>query len=189
MKHILAIGGEPATGKTSIVRGIISRLGGKEAFEAFQFGLVRGMYQRSENLMILGLYDETVFAGTDRLSMAVIGDALLLIENMKIRSDFKDTTLLFEGDRLFNKKFLDACILNCDTSIVFLNADEDIKIQRHKQRGDTQKEKWLLGRKTKVKNLILAFPQAVIYDNENEVQKLRIIHRLLGLIARKEFQS
>lgn len=189
MRHIIALAGEPATGKTTIVQGIIERLGGVKEFEKFKFGTLTGLYNLAENLFILGVYDGSTFAGTDRLSMAVIKDAVLYLENTKDRVDFKNSTLLFEGDRLCNQRFFDACKATCDTSIIFLIADEEVKILRHKKRGDTQSDKWLKGRETKIRNLMQKYPDSVIYENNEEVHSYRTTQKILGIILRKEFQS
>lgn len=187
MKQIVAVGGEPATGKTSMMRGVISRLGGDSAFKFFQYGLLRGMWNKKEKVLILGIYDEKTFAGTDRLSMAVINDAeKFMRENFK---DFEDASMLFEGDRLFNKRFLDVCKEFAPTAIMVLECSEEIKAARHIKRNDTQSESWLRSRKTKLENLLLLFPEAQRFSNNNEIELAKNFFSVISLALRKELNG
>jgi len=74
-----------------------------------------------------------------------------------------DTTfkyVLFEGDRLFNAKFLEHVYKNYKLKVFLLETPEEIKKIRHSERSDTQSEQWLNGRVTKIKN-ILAYNNAM----------------------------
>ena len=62
--------------------------------------------------------------------------------------------ILFEGDRLFNTSFLEHCVENYDTNIVYLSTDKEVRIERYKERGSNQNETWLQGRETKIANIL-----------------------------------
>ena len=63
----VAIGGEPATGKTTLVKEILK----DQQMQDYKFGLLRGHLLESLNLLVLGIYNNDTFCGTDKLSMAV----------------------------------------------------------------------------------------------------------------------
>ena len=92
--RILALGGKPATGKTTLLRDVINTY---KPYIKFNFGLVRGMYFSKHSLYIIGIYDKSVFSGTDKLSMAVQPDFI------RFCSKITDGKILFEGDRLLTK--------------------------------------------------------------------------------------
>ena len=97
--RIIAIGGEPATGKTTLMRRIIKHYG---KFNTFKSGLVQGMYNKEKQLYIIGVYDSSLFSGTDKLSMAVQPHFIRMIHKQ-----LQDATIVFEGDRLFNQSLFD----------------------------------------------------------------------------------
>ena len=64
----VAIGGVPATGKTTLVKMIYDKMPKIN----FEYGLVKGHYDKENNIALLGLYNQdNTFLGTDRLSMGV----------------------------------------------------------------------------------------------------------------------
>ena len=68
-RKIIAVGGSPGTGKTTLFRKFME---GKVFQPVEPAKLVSAMYNTERDLYILGKYEEgEVFAGTDRLSMAV----------------------------------------------------------------------------------------------------------------------
>ncbi len=139
----VAVGGVPATGKTTLMRKIIRLLKPKHELA---FGLVRGML--INDIAILGVYkDNEIFAGTDKLSMAVQNHFDKYVAK-------KHKHLMFEGDRLFTKNNLLNLIHTHDTRIIILQADDKTLHQRHIDRNDNQNEKFLKSRKTKIENII-----------------------------------
>ena len=69
MRKIVAVGGQPGTGKTTLFRKYMESKSWKTVEPA---KLVSAMYNEELDLYILGKYQEgETFAGTDRLSMAV----------------------------------------------------------------------------------------------------------------------
>jgi|TARA_R110001592_G_scaffold28662_1_gene104865 deoxyadenosine/deoxycytidine kinase len=139
----LAIGGVPATGKTTLMKMIINQIKPKQSFK---FGLLRGYIK--DNTAILGIYKKgEVFAGTDKLSMAVQKD-------FDIYVDRKAFNISFEGDRLFTGNNLKNLTTKYNTRIIILDADEETLKQRHINRGDNQSETFLRSRNTKIKNIL-----------------------------------
>jgi len=167
MRKIIAIGGEPGTGKTTLVRKFMSQLTW-EAVEPVK--LVNAMYCKEKDLYVLGKYEEgETFAGTDRLSMAV---------QPAVKEFVLSTTsnILFEGDRVFNQSFLEFLAEQPDTEldIVFLTAEPDTLKARYADRGSDQSETFLKGRKTKYENLLTNFtlmPYTLKFSNETESEQ------------------
>lgn len=151
---IIAIGGEPATGKTTLVRSLLAAYPGERT--EFRDGLVRGYKFTPKDrpwLLVLGVYDgRDHFEGTDRLSMSVQPSVLKFLHGCD-----RDLTVLFEGDRLFNKSFLTSCVDlvgKDDVLVLSLFADNPTKKARHASRGDAQGEVFLKGRRTKTRNIM-----------------------------------
>lgn len=169
MRKILILGGEPATGKTTLMREFIANL--QEQGQPVNYGKLKALWFKQRQVFVLGIYDDQLFAGTDRLSMTVITDALKFLTHLNERPDMKNAAVVLEGDRLFNRTFIAACKAVAPTEIMVLKVSEEEKHRRHIQRGDSQTASWLKSRKTKVDNLIAAFSDIVISNNENEAQK------------------
>lgn len=141
----VSIGGEPATGKTTLMRELMKKL---EKPQNFRFGLCQGHFTEVNNLAVMGIYDgQGTFEGTDRLSMAVNGDFQAYVQMRK-------RNIMFEGDRLFNGKNLHFIDSHYDQRIIVLQQSNETLHQRHIDRGDTQTEKFLKGRKTKIANIL-----------------------------------
>ena len=87
----VAIGGVPATGKTTLMKKILTKF----TYQNFKFGLLRGHFIKEKNLVIMGIYNNDIFCGTDKLSMAVNKDFIKYVKLNK-------RNILFEGDRLFS---------------------------------------------------------------------------------------
>ena len=145
----LAIGGEPATGKTTLMKTIYSEFDNPQTL---RFGLLCGHYEQKNNLALMGIYagwtgESQKFEGTDRLSMAVNKDFLQYME-------MKKRNILFEGDRLFSLNNLRSINHLYHLRVIVLEQDEDTLRKRHVTRQDTQSEKFLKGRKTKIQNIL-----------------------------------
>jgi len=138
----LVIGGQPATGKTTLVRALLGQL---EPSAAFKFGLLRGFHYKE--CSVLGVYREgDAFAGTDRLSMSVQRHYEQFIARCRY-------PILFEGDRLFTKKNLISLCSLYDAKVIILEADEQTLTTRHNLRNDTQGVSFLKSRATKIRNI------------------------------------
>jgi broad-specificity NMP kinase len=149
-RKIIAVGGVPGTGKTTLFRKYMED---KQWVETAPAKLVTAMYNSEKDLYILGKYDEgETFAGTDRLSMAVQPPLQEWIAS-------HNCNILFEGDRVFNQSFLEFCmgLPNTELQVVYLKAPKDLLEQRYKDRGSDQSEQFLRGRETKYSNILSNF--------------------------------
>ena len=147
VKNIIAVGGEPATGKTTLMWRIIDSVTDWQKIEPKK--TLSAIRSESLNLTILGKYDRSEqFAGTDRLSMSVQPAAAEFIKEAT-------GSILFEGDRLFNRKFIDAIIAcECSFSLIYIEASLEELHKRHVSRKDTQTETFLKSRRTKYSNIV-----------------------------------
>ena len=146
---VVAIGGEPGCGKTTLMRRVIEYINPEPKYNEVK--LVP--YMQKDNIYILGKYEDgEVFSGTDRMSMAVQPEAIKFIDSLPEYS-----ILLYEGDRLFTASFLEYCVYQHDTKIIYLKTDKSVRQERYKERGSEQNETWLAGRETKVSNIMTNF--------------------------------
>jgi dephospho-CoA kinase len=175
---VVAIGGEPGAGKSTLMKEIIKHYAVEPKYDAFK--LVP--YLQKQNIYILGKYEEgEVFSGTDRMSMAVQPEAVKFLESLS-----NDSTVLFEGDRLFTASFLEHCLDKYDLNIIYLSTTKQIREERYKERGSNQNETWLQGRETKISNIMsnmtLMFNTHKLINNNFEEQKhiLDVIYEMVG---------
>jgi len=153
-----------------------------KSFKKLKYEIVK-----KEKAIYLGTYEGTKFDGTDRLSMAVQPDAVRFIKKAEKR--YKDYTIFFEGDRLFNAKFL-TLISKYNNAILILSVDEKIKKQRHKSRDDTQSEVFLKGRKTKILNIANLFPFIILVNhNRKDLNKNASFVKKLMKMDEKKFRK
>lgn len=164
---IIAIGGEPGSGKTTLMKEILAAKEWKKCYEDYK--LVP--YLQYQNCYILGKYDEgETFSGTDRMSMAVQPEAVKFLASLP-----PSAIVVYEGDRLFNISFLEHCVDHYDCEIIYLETDKTIREERYKQRGSEQNKTWLQGRQTKISNILgnmaLMFNTKKFKNNNKEDQK------------------
>jgi broad-specificity NMP kinase len=170
-RKIVAVGGSPGTGKTTLFRKYMED---KQWIGVEPAKLVSTMYNTERDLYILGKYEEgETFAGTDRLSMAVQPPLQEWIAS-------HNCNILFEGDRVFNQSFLEFCmgLPNTKLEVVFLKAPKDILEQRYKDRGSDQSEQFLRGRETKYSNLMSNFelmPYITEFVNTNLEEQGKVL--------------
>jgi broad-specificity NMP kinase len=177
MKYIIAVGGSPGTGKTTLFREFMKD---KVWQKVEPMKLLPALYCESIDTYILGKYDEgETFAGTDRLSMAVQPVAQKFIKETK-------SNVLFEGDRIFNQSFLEFATFcpNHDLQIIYLKTSKEILEQRYKDRGSDQSEVFLKGRETKYNN-ILSNMELMSYVTEFENSTLEQQAKVLQFISSK----
>ncbi len=180
---IIVIGGEPATGKSRLMR----KIKGKREFKSNKYKKLLD-YEKKGDLIIFGRYEGEKFDGTDRLAMSVQPVAVDFVK--KTLKKNPDTTIIFEGDRLFNKKFIQFISKTCPFCVIILTVSQSVKDERHKDREDTQTETFLKSRKTKVANVNKAF-KTLIWTNENLDDLKENRKRIKGLIKadNKQFKK
>jgi uridine kinase len=143
---VIAIGGEPGAGKSTLMWKVINRLNPEPKFKEYK--LVP--YHQKDNIYILGKYEEgETFSGTDRMSMSVQPEAIKFLDTLP-----KDSIVLYEGDRLFTSSFLEHCHDKHELQIIYLQTTKEQRILRYAQRGSNQNETWLAGRESKVNNIL-----------------------------------
>jgi len=185
-RRIIAIGGVPGTGKTKLVRSLIEQEKGWESCSPAK--LLVAEYNKKLDLYILGKYEEgEVFSGTDRLSMAVQPNAQDWIAS-------SDANVLFEGDRLFNKSFLDflLTIPGTELFIAYLRTSESELKNRYKQRGSDQSLTFIKGRETKCNNIkqdmhFRKFTHELAHETPEDTKK--IIDVMMSFLIRGEIPA
>lgn len=164
MKKVIAIGGRPGTGKSTLMKEFMAQFDDWERMKPFP--LVDIEFSQEGNISIIGKYDEgEIFSGTDRLSMAVQPNALEFVRLSE------NTNIIFEGDRLFNGSFIRDLIdlKDVELKVILLNAPEDVLKARYGERGTDQTEKFLQSRATKYSNLLMSFDlMDVIEERRNK---------------------
>jgi len=131
-------------GKTTIVKQFFQNFSG---WRNFKFKKLYGHYNEELNLVILGKYiSGEIFSGTDKLSMAVQPDFEEFIDK-----DKPPFNIMFEGDRLFNVKTLKKAQEKMKLQVYIV--ESDFTKQRHLERNDSQSEKFIKGRMTKLSNI------------------------------------
>jgi hypothetical protein len=181
MVRVIAMGGEPATGKTTLMFKLISTA--DDWVTSKPEKLLDAMYSKKLNLYILGKYvdDGNVFQGTDRLSMAVQPDATAFFSNLAYESnaDGHSVNVIFEGDRLFNGKMLDRLseLFPNDFKILILTVKDSTLDQRHIDRKDDQDDKFKNSRKTKISNImgsltLMDYIETMVNENLDDQAKI-----------------
>jgi uridine kinase len=149
---VIALGGEPASGKTTLLKSIRKNF---PNLVEFKNGLVRGQYCPNSLVYFVGVFDDSMFEGTDKLSLSVQPSFVDFVKNTP------NAKIVFEGDRLFN-----ASVFEQLKSVIFiLDIDKDVHTQRHSQRGHEQNETFLKGRKTKIANIKSTFTHKILNNN------------------------
>lgn len=182
--RVIAIGGVPGTGKTTLMRSLLKKLGPSVNFK---LGLVQGHFSTKAghpSIYVMGLYtDDRTFSGTDRLGMAVQPQAIKFATEVCSKS-----ILIFEGDRLFNRSFLQAMMtLTPDVHVIVLTAAMDLLHQRYAIRESAQSDTFLKGRHTKVGSIstwLGSYPRLQIHSHETPEDTERLTERLLSLCQR-----
>jgi adenylate kinase len=175
-RKLIAVGGQPGTGKTTLFRKFME---GKDWIDVAPVKLVNASYNIDRDLYILGKYEEgQIFAGTDRLSMAVQPPLQEWIAS-------HNCNILFEGDRIFNQSFLEFAMGLPDTElqVVYLKTTKEVLEQRYKDRGSDQSEQFLRGRETKYSNLLSNFelmPYITEFSNTNLEEQGKVLAFLEG---------
>lgn len=178
MRKIIAVAGQPGTGKTTLFREFMKN---HEWEKVEPKKMLPALYCKELDLYVLGKYEDgELFAGTDRLSMAVQPIAQEFVQECT-------ANILFEGDRLTNSKFYDF-LLQQDAKVEFLVltvSDETMK-QRYKDRGSDQSETFLKGRETKIGNILNNFEYmdvTTVFKNETHEDQRVILDRIREVLS------
>lgn len=179
---VVAIGGEPGAGKSTLMKIFIESFKMEPVFDKVK--LVPYHKSPEKQYYVLGKYEEgEVFSGTDRMSMAVQPEAVKFLASLP-----KDAVVLFEGDRLFTASFLEHCVENYETNIIYLSTDKSVREERYKERGSNQNETWLQGRETKIANILsnmtLMFNTEKFSNNDKE-ERVQTVDRILEIMGEK----
>ena len=154
-QRIIAIGGEPASGKSTLMKRILKEY---LPLKTFSYGLIKGLHSKDPNVYFIGIYDNSVFCGTDKLSMAVQPDFIKLVNNIK------EATFVFEGDRLFNQSLFD----QKECEIFVLEVSEATLHERHENRQDNQTDKFKRAKRTKIQNIKKNNKVTILQNNTPE---------------------
>ena len=147
---IVLIGGAPCSGKSTIMKNLIGKLGSVEYIEPIPLFKC----QKHEDILVVGTYPQNeTFGGTDRLSYGTINKFRDFIE----QEYPKHRHIIVEGDRFFRAKDIEWVIENYVARVFILTVNPEEEKRRHLERQDTQTEKWLQGRRTQIKNLLTNF--------------------------------
>ena len=181
MTKIIAIGGEPGAGKTSLMHCILDHYNLVPKYKDVK--LVP--YLQNDLLYVLGKYEDgEIFGGTDKMSMAVQPEAMKFLASLP-----QNAIVLFEGDRLFTASFLEDCMSKYDTTIIYLKTDKCIREERFKERGSEQNKTWLQGRETKISNILTNFNlmfSIETFDNNNSINRDKIIESIVNIVDNYE---
>lgn len=181
MKNAVLLAGIPGTGKTTVAKALIERLGGFSSFEPYTPEQLVNCV-RSDDLVIVGKYDDSddVFQGTDKLSMAVSPNF------QKYVSDQTPERIFVEGDRLVGNKTIDFLLdIGYTVSVVVLEVSDDARLARYAERGSDQSDKFIKSKMTKVSNItsrldLMLSESIEIMSNEDNDDLNNIIGTILG---------
>jgi len=157
-KTILLIGA-CGSGKTWVMIELLKLYNTKKA----KLGLNNFRIDEINKIIITGVYDGSVFQGSDKLSMAVMSDA----DKLKSVQDKHNFTIVSEGDRFTNSTF----IKKFNPYIIKI---KDNGKQGRDKRNSTQSERHLKSIVSRVNN---------IKENiavQNSAEALKLIKKIIG---------
>ena len=134
-RNTILIIGECGVGKTWVMKQLLD-----ERNKPYKLGMF--LFHETDKYIVIGKYDNSVFEGSDKLSMAIMRDLPKILQYI----NKKNKIGIFEGDRFTNSKFID----KAEPLIVRIKGDG--KLGREK-RGSNQTERHLKSIKTRVGNI------------------------------------
>ena len=183
--RVVGVGGLPATGKSTLVKAVVSRLGGWDEFRRVNADPIRGYLNDGIGLLIIGLYGQETYSGTDRLSTTLQAPAVAFLSEAAANPSLGIRRVLFEGDRLFTESFVRGVQEDSRITLrmmVLTAAAETLKMRRLR-RLSFQNESWIAGRATKLDRLMTLFPDTfAAYPNETAVDAGANVHAIMGLL-------
>jgi hypothetical protein len=135
MKAVYLIIGNCGVGKTWCMKELIAEF---KPYESKQIGLYRWI--EHPKVSFLGVWDGSMFEGSDRLSMAVMAD------NWLVKDKFSSEVVIADGDRFTNSKFIESF----DPIIVRIKGDG---VSGRAKRGSNQTSRHLQAIATRVRNI------------------------------------
>lgn len=163
-KRIVALGGSPGSGKTTIMKEVVKRFAGR--LRTFAYRNVRGLHSKEDNIYIVGIYDGTTFSGTDKLAMNVMPHFLEFVRKIP------EAIVLFEGNRLFCQKLFD----NHPCNIMVVEADDALMKDRYEERGSDQDPRFIKAMKTKTANIMANNETTTLVNNTREDLERNVEH-------------
>jgi len=153
--------GVPGCGKTTLMRGKIEELRKVEQDELVADGMVKYHKFEKQKTLVLGIYDESTFAGTDRLCRS-IGPKFRewLVANAESYTGWE---LVMEGERFMNDKTLPLLFEQESMILVCLKVTEEELVRRREARNNTQSSTWLKGMTTRVQNVCNTYSHVQVY--------------------------
>lgn len=180
MIKVLAMGGMPGTGKSTIMNAFMARTNG-----AWQRRKLTDLVDAEVcgNVHIFGKYDEgEVFPGTDRLSMAVQPKVVELLRSAN------EGVFVFEGDRLFTGSLMHELdsMPHVELLILYITAPQEVLQARYEERGSNQTEQFINGRRTKCEKIISSmtlYPLVESYENVTPTDLNVIVDRMVEFVG------
>jgi hypothetical protein len=175
----IALYGEPGVGKTTVILRLFELLKDHGyARNPFNYGLLKGILFQKEDrrIYIPGVFDGSLYQGTDKLSMAVQPHAVKFLECGALRPQ---DGILIEGERLFKKSFLAG--FQADLILILTCSAETLKV-RHAAQGRSQTAQILEGRRTLIRNIERDFKTERASNEapeDTELNAMRLLRELL----------
>ncbi len=183
--NVLAIGGPPASGKTTLMKQIFA-LADDWSDRTQPVKLLDGYYSKKLNTWILGVYEDSVgtFQGTDKLSKSVPPQLVKFIRE----NSAKPVNILFEGANVVTAKTLGE-IIDCDVNFALMRlmVAGSLKQSRHKTRGDKQNDQFKKAKETQIENVATnpkIFDSVVEVRNENREDQATILKMVQWFLRR-----
>jgi hypothetical protein len=167
MKVTMLIG-EPAVGKSTIMKKFMSRVGNwnfhQPKYVPHHINLKNGQLTA-----VLGSYDDKThaFPGTDRMSMAAQPEVIKFLQK---RLD-QQASIFFEGDRLGNLSMIEALqkMEGVDLCVVQIITSNWVVKQRERP---SQTDRFRASRKTKIANMQHAVQVRFVNDSPSDLDTI-----------------
>jgi len=157
---IVGLCGEPASGKSTIMRAFISNL--KDTGAVKKEGLVAYTEFAEDKVIVAGIYDDAVFSGTDRTAKSCGPKYREWLDAKNADPEYDSWTFYWEGERFSNSKFFDFFYDRCShVTTYFLEADPELLDERNASRSN-QNPSWRKGMATRMRNLREGYPVKVV---------------------------
>lgn len=162
LKRIIAIGGEPGTGKTRLMKDVMRDY----TLTPFNYGLIKGEYDDYKKVYFIGVFDGSKFEGSDKVSIKCYNDLIKFFNQV-------DGVVVFEGDRLFSKRVLASPYPFVK---LVLTASKETMDTRYRLRGVHQAERFNQLKTKSVHNLIKTYDDIIFLNNEGDnIDNINII--------------